>query len=122
MYSYHYLLEGSTELRTVTCESKKLKGTDFCNLIIEKMFGKNKPPCQLQVKPEYVREGETVTVGRIYGKKFHEEKKKEVVVPPPKPPIKRVRRWRSRSPKRRRWRSKSPVYNRYKRVYTNHRR
>lgn len=117
MYSFNYLLEGSSELRTVSSNQRQLKGTDFCNLIIESLFGKSKPPCQLQVQPEYVKEGETVTVNRVYGKKFEQEKKKEVPPPP-----KRVKRWRSRSPRRRRWRSRSPVNNRYKRVYTKRRR
>ena len=119
MYSYNYLFEGSSETRTISHDKPRISGPDLCILIIQELFGKNTPPCQLQITAAYVESGETVTVDRVYAQKFQPETKKEeakTVVPKRK----RVRRWKSRSPRRRRWRSRSPVGNRYKRVYTNH--
>ncbi len=114
MYFFNYSFEGSSEVRHVSNKNNRISGEDICKLIIVDLFGNTAPPCELEVADQWIDAGKTVIVKRIYAKKFHEETKQK----PELKPIKRVRRWRSRSPVRRRWRSRSPVNN-YNIVYTN---
>ena len=119
MFAFQYLFDGSSEVRTIEASMSSMTGQSFCNMITKNIFGDN-PPCQLKCKEETVLADKLVTIQRVYGVKFEEEKVPVKPVIVMKPARKRVKRWKSRSPRRRRWRSRSPV-NRYKRVYTNRR-
>ena len=108
MYSFSYLFEGSSELRYVNGPTERISGEELCELIVKDIFGSSLPPCKLTTDTESVAWWETATIKRVYGNKFEEK-----VKPKAKKKV-RVRRWRSRSP-RKRWHS--PV-NRYMPVYT----
>lgn len=108
MYSFPYNFEGSSEFRNVNGPTEQMSGEELCQLIIKDLFGNDKPSCKLTTDKDNVVWWENTTIKRVYGDKF-----KEQVKPKAKKKVK-VRRWRSRSPKRR-WHS--PVNSRM-RVYT----
>lgn len=114
MFVFRYKFEGSSEIREITSEKECLSGEKLCDLILKKLFQDGPVPCNLFT--ENVDRSKVTIVQRKYSNKFV-TKTDTTKEPGEIEEVKvKVRRWRSRSPKKRRWRSRSPK--RYKTVYS----